>query len=78
MYDIETKIVNAIVHVLPKAKVYVEANGGHFKIKVISKNFEGKKTLEKQQIVLSSIKKLMAGPNPPVHAIDKLETLINE
>ena len=38
--------------------------------------FDGKKTLEKQRMVYSGLKELMAGNNAPLHAIDKLETLI--
>jgi len=42
------------------------------------RKFKGKKTLEKQRMVYSAIKELMAGNNAPVHAIDILETLIPE
>ena len=75
---IEEQIRKAVEASITNAKVEVSGNGGHFNLKVESAMFEGKKTLEKQRMVYSAIKELMAGNNAPVHAIDSLETLIPE
>ena len=45
---------------------------------MISPEFLGKKTLEKQRMVYGALKELMAGSHAPVHAIDSLETLVPE
>ena len=74
--NIEEQIRKAIRDTLTDASVEVVGNGGHFSLKVSSRVFEGKKTLEKQRLVYSALKELMAGNNAPVHAIDSLETLI--
>ena len=63
---------------MPDSTVEVIGNGGHFSLKVTAAVFEGKKTLEKQRMVYSALKELMSGINAPVHAIDKLETLVPE
>ena len=68
-------IEKAIVGAIEGAKVEVRGMGGHFEIQVISSVFAGKNTLQKQRLVYSAITPLMSGANPPVHAIDKLETL---
>ncbi len=54
----------------------ISGGGGHFEIRVVSAAFEGKKTLAKQRMVYSAISHLMSGDNPPVHAIDRLETSV--
>ena len=64
----------AILSRLPEADVHVDGSGGHFQIRVVSSEFEGKKTLARQRMVYSAIAHLMSGDNPPVHAIDSLET----
>lgn len=56
----------------------VEASPGHFEIRVISSQFAGKSLLQKQRMVLSPLKTLMAGDGAPVHAIDKIVTLESE
>ena len=76
--SIEEQICKAVEASITNAKVEVSGNGGHFNIKVESVMFKGKKTLEKQRMVYSAIKELMAGSNAPVHAVDSLETLIPE
>ncbi|MEE2665871.1 MAG: BolA family protein [Myxococcota bacterium] len=59
------------------AEVSVTANGpGHFEIRVVSSSFEGLSRVKQQQRVYGAIAELMAGPNAPVHAIDKLECLL--
>ena len=75
LMSIEEQIRSSVEAVVP-ASVEVLENGGHFSLKVTSSVFEGKKTLEKQRLVYSSLKELMAGNNTPIHAIDNLETRI--
>jgi acid stress-induced BolA-like protein IbaG/YrbA len=70
------RIEQAIQGALPDAEVEVGANGAHFELRVVSKAFEGRSSLEKQRMVLSAIAPLMKGDNPPVHAIDRLEALV--
>jgi len=53
-----------------------EASPGHYTIRVVSPVFAGKSLLQKQRLVLNAIKDLMAGANAPVHAVDKIETII--
>lgn len=55
-----------------------EASSGHFEIRVVAAAFEGKTLLQKQRMVLSAIKHLMAGDHAPVHAVDRIETLVRE
>ena len=72
---IEEQIKQAIEENIPESSAEVWGDGRHFEIKVISKEFEGKRTLEKQRMVYSAIKILMDGSDAPVPAIAKLETL---
>jgi len=72
--EIVPAVQEAITKAIPGATVEVRANGTHFEISVRSEAFEGKRTLARQRMVLSAIKHLMEGDNPPVHAIDRLET----
>ena len=74
--SIEDQLKQAIEAELPEATAEVAGNGGHFQISVTSPVFEGKRTLEKQRLVYSAIKEFMAGSNAPVHAVDRLETLV--
>lgn len=77
--DINTQIEAAIVAALPDAAVQVaEPSGGHFVIEVTSQEFAGKSLLQKQRLVYSAIKELMAGDRAPVHAVDKLVTKVPE
>lgn len=66
--EIKTKIVEAI----PDATVSVEGGGGHFTIEVVSAQFEGKNTLQRQRMVYKAIWDLMAGDNAPLHAVDSM------
>ena len=59
---------------LPDAVVQVAGGGGHYTIDVVSAAFAGKSMLENQRLVLSSIKHLINGAQPPVHAVDSLTT----
>ena len=61
--SIEEQICEAIVAAIKNAKVEVSGNGGHFSLRVESVMFDGKKTLEKQRMVYSALKELMAGNN---------------
>lgn len=71
--DLRGRIEDAI----EGAEVRVTANGpGHFEIRVVSNSFEGLSRVKQQQRVYGAITELMAGPNAPVHAIDKLECLL--
>jgi acid stress-induced BolA-like protein IbaG/YrbA len=72
--SIPDAISAAIRERLPDATVEVAGGGGHFRIAVVSTGFEGKGLLERQRLVLSSIKHLLAGDRAPVHAVDSLET----
>lgn len=76
MASIEQQIEDAVKAAIDDAQVNVSGAGGHFEIRVVSAQFEGKKMLDKQRMVLRSIKHLMAGNDAPVHAIDKLETVV--
>jgi acid stress-induced BolA-like protein IbaG/YrbA len=72
--SIPDAIKDAIVARLPDATVQAEGGGGHYRIAVVSTAFEGKGLLERQRLVLSAIKHLLAGERAPVHAVDALET----
>ena len=76
--SIEEQICEAVVAAIKNAKVEVSGNGGYFSLRVESVMLNGKKTLEKQRMVYSALKELIAGNNAPVHAIDNLETLITQ
>ena len=66
--EIKAKILEA----LPDATVIVDGGGGHFTIEVVSSEFEGKNTLQRQRIVYKAIWELMAGDNAPLHAVDSM------
>ena len=68
---------SAIEEKLPGARVDVAAmSPGHFEIRVASALFEGKSLLKQQQMVYAAIAHLMQGDDAPVHAIDRLQTLL--
>ena len=67
----------AIAGALPGAQVEVAAGSpGHFQIRVTSERFGGKSMVEQQQLVYAAIAHLMKGPDAPVHAIDRMQTLL--
>jgi acid stress-induced BolA-like protein IbaG/YrbA len=72
--SIPDAITSGIVAKLPDAEVEVRGGGGHYTIVVVSTAFAGKSMLESQRLVLSSIKHLINGAAPPVHAVDSLVT----
>lgn len=67
-------IRDAVQEAIPESMVIAAGGGGHYTIEVTSKEFEGKSLLQKQRMVLSSIKHLMAGDRAPVHAVDSIKT----
>jgi len=72
------KIREAILSAIEDAVVEVDGSGGHFSIRVTSSQFAGKNTLGKQRLVYSAIASLMKGDSAPVHAVDRLETIVAE
>ena len=68
----------AILSALPGAEIEVRGGGSHFEIRVVSGVFEGKNRLAQQRLVYRAIAHLMNGTEAPVHAIDRLETLVPE
>jgi len=72
--EIAERIRQAITESLPEATIEVRPEGpGHFAITVTDAIFEGLSRVQQQQRVYGAITELMAGPNPPVHAVDRLE-----
>ena len=67
-------IRDAVLQALPEARVEVSGAGGHFEIRVVAREFEGKATLARQRLVYAAIAHLMRGDGAPVHAIDRLDT----
>lgn len=72
--DVAEQIRRAIAQALPDAAIEVRPQGpGHFEIAVTDGAFAGKPRVKQQQLVYAAIAPLMAGANPPVHAVDRLE-----
>lgn len=61
---------------LPDAVIEVTGEGNHFSLRVESAAFGGKRSLARQRLVLRAIAHLMKGDAAPVHAIDRLETVL--
>ena len=75
--NINKQIEERIIHKLSDAQITVNnMGGGHFRLSVVTPEFEGKSMLAKHKLVLSAIAPLMSGANAPVHAIDSLKTLL--
>ena len=71
--EIAGRVHAAIAVALPNAEILVEPKGpGHFEITVTDAAFEGLNRVKQQQLVYGAITELMAGPTPPVHAVDRL------
>jgi len=51
---------------------YDDPNGSHITVYVVSEEFEGKRSLARQQLVNKALWDLLAGNNAPVHAIDTM------
>ena len=72
--EIAEQVRAAIAERLPDAVIEVRPQGpGHFEISVTDAAFEGLNRVKQQQLVYGAITELMAGANPPVHAVDRLE-----
>jgi acid stress-induced BolA-like protein IbaG/YrbA len=69
-------IGDAIREAIPGAEVEVAGAGGHFAIRVTSEAFRGLGLLAKQRLVMAALTPFMRGDAAPVHAIDRLETLL--
>ena len=75
--EIAERVRAAIAGAMPEATIDVRPQGpGHFEITVTDAVFEGLSRVKQQQRVYAAITDLMAGPNPPVHAVDRLECLV--
>ena len=75
--EIADRIREAIAASMPKAAIEIRPRGpGHFEITVTDATFDGLSRVQQQQRVYGAITELMAGPNPPVHAVDRLECLL--
>ncbi|MFP6654352.1 MAG: BolA family protein [Myxococcota bacterium] len=72
--EISDRIKQAIAERLPQATIEIRNESpGHFAIVVTDAIFEGLTRVQQQQRVYGAISDLMAGPTPPVHAVDRLE-----
>eukprot|EP00316_Scyphosphaera_apsteinii_P009498 CAMPEP_0119344172 /NCGR_PEP_ID=MMETSP1333-20130426/106833_1 /TAXON_ID=418940 /ORGANISM="Scyphosphaera apsteinii, Strain RCC1455" /LENGTH=235 /DNA_ID=CAMNT_0007356599 /DNA_START=61 /DNA_END=770 /DNA_ORIENTATION=- len=49
-----------------------DPNGSHISIYCVSEAFEGKRSMQRQQLVFKAIWDEMQGPIPPVHAVDSM------
>jgi len=75
--EIAGQVRAAIASAMPDATIDVRPQGpGHFEISVTDASFAGLNRVKQQQLVYGAITDLMAGPNPPVHAVDRLECLV--
>jgi len=70
-------LVTAIENAFDGANINVEATSpGHFEIRVQSASFQGESRVRQQQRVYAAIAHLMKGDQPPVHAVDRMTTLV--
>jgi stress-induced morphogen len=75
--DASDLLRKALEAAFPGAEIAVSsASPGHFELRVVSKAFEGKTRLQQQQLVYRAITQLMSGEAAPVHAIDRMQTLV--
>ena len=72
------RIKERIREAIADAEVEASGMGGHFEIRVVSSQFAGKNTLARQRMVYRAIAELMSGDAAPVHAVDRLETVVPE
>jgi BolA protein len=54
---------------LPNPGAYDDPNGSHISIQVVSDKFEGKRAVQRQQLVYKAIWEELQGP---VHAVDSM------
>ena len=75
--DTGQRLREAIVGQIPDAQVEVEVGSpGHFSLRVVSRVFTVKSPVQQQQAVYAAIAPLMRGNDAPVHAIDRLRTMV--
>ncbi|MEM6994367.1 MAG: BolA family protein [Myxococcota bacterium] len=74
--EICNSIKEAVATAIDGSQVHVEGGGGHYRIEVVSGEFEGKNRVQKQRMVLSAIAHLMKGDGAPVHAVDSIKTIV--
>ncbi|MCH9680921.1 MAG: BolA family transcriptional regulator [Deltaproteobacteria bacterium] len=72
--SVHDAIRQAVEAAIPESTATVDGGGGHYTIDVTAAAFDGKTMLQKQRLVLSAIKHLMAGDRAPVHAVDRITT----
>lgn len=71
------RIREVVAAALPGARIEVAGEGNHFSLRVESAAFAGQNRLARQRLVLRAIAPLMKGEAAPVHAIDRLETVVS-
>jgi acid stress-induced BolA-like protein IbaG/YrbA len=75
--EVSTAARLAIEAAIPGAQVEVTPSSpGHYEIRVTSNVFEGKSKVQQQQLVYRAIFNLMQGDAAPIHAIDRLQTIV--
>lgn len=74
--SLDVQVKETIESAIPGAVAEVIQKGHHFEITVTSSAFQGKSLLDKQRLVYSAITPYMSGNNAPIHAVDRLKTLL--
>jgi stress-induced morphogen len=75
--DVTGLLRKALADKFPGATIEVASGSpGHFELRITSTAFEGKSRVQQQQLVYQAIGHLMAGDSAPVHAIDRMQTLV--
>lgn len=54
----------------------VTGSAGHYTIRLMSPDFEGKSSVSQQRMVFQALGDLILGASAPIHAIDRMETLL--
>ncbi len=75
-HETAERMREAVAEALPGARIEVTGEGSHFSLRVESAAFAGRDRLARQRLVLRAIAHLMKGEAAPVHAIDRLETVL--
>lgn len=75
-HETARRVREAVAEALPGARVEVRGEDNHFSVRVESTAFAGRNRLARQRLVLRAIAPLMKGEGAPVHAIDRLETVL--
>jgi acid stress-induced BolA-like protein IbaG/YrbA len=75
--DVADQMRDSIGRAIDGARIEVTpVSPGHFEILVESSVFADKSRVAQQQLVYGAIAHLMSGDPAPVHAIDRLRTLV--